>query len=61
MIAKHIYIVGIGGIGLSAFAQLLKAEGAEVSGSDRGDSPTTELLRSKGIEVFVGHDAAHIP
>jgi len=61
MIAKHVYIVGIGGIGLSAFAQLLKAQGAEVSGSDRSDSPTTELLRSKGIDVFVGHDASNIP
>jgi UDP-N-acetylmuramate--alanine ligase len=58
---KRIYIVGIGGIGLSALAQLLKSEGAEVSGSDRGESPTTELLRSKGIEVFIGHDAKHIP
>ncbi len=58
---KRIYIVGIGGIGLSALAQLLKSEGAQVSGSDRGESPTTELLRSKGIEVFIGHDAKHIP
>jgi UDP-N-acetylmuramate--alanine ligase len=33
----------------------------EVSGSDRGDSPTTELLREKGITVHVGHDAANIP
>ncbi|HEV8677585.1 MAG TPA: Mur ligase domain-containing protein [Candidatus Paceibacterota bacterium] len=61
MLAKRIYIVGIGGIGLSALAQLLRADGCDVSGSDRGDSPTTELLRQKGIEVFVGHDAAHIP
>ncbi len=59
--AKHIYIVGIGGIGLSALAQLYKSQGAEVSGSDRGDSPTTEMLRSKGITVYIGHDAAHIP
>src|SRR6185503_2570579 len=61
MLPKRIYIVGIGGIGLSALAQLLRADGCDVSGSDRGDSPTTELLRQKGIEVFVGHDAAHIP
>lgn len=61
MDTKHIYIVGIGGIGLSALAQLLKAGGAEVSGSDRGESPTTDLLREKGIEVFIGHDGGHIP
>lgn len=53
--------MGIGGIGLSALAQLLCAQGARVSGSDRGDSPTTELLRLKGIEVFIGHDAKHLP
>ncbi|HVV15549.1 MAG TPA: UDP-N-acetylmuramate--L-alanine ligase [Candidatus Paceibacterota bacterium] len=58
---KKIYIVGIGGIGLSALAQLYLHEGASVSGSDRGDSPTTDLLRSKGIEIFIGHDAAHVP
>lgn len=58
---KSVYIVGIGGIGLSALAQLLAAQGVKVAGSDRGDSPTTELLRSKGIEVFIGHDAKHVP
>jgi UDP-N-acetylmuramate--alanine ligase len=61
MKTKRIYIVGIGGIGLSALAQLLAANGLEVSGSDRGESPTTELLRSKGITVYIGHDAAHLP
>ncbi len=61
MKGKHIYIVGIGGIGLSALAQLLKASGAEVSGSDRGESPTTELLQSCGITVYIGHDASHMP
>jgi UDP-N-acetylmuramate--alanine ligase len=61
MNTKRIYIVGIGGIGLSALAQLLKSEGAEVSGSDRGESPTTALLKEKGMEVFIGHDAKNIP
>jgi UDP-N-acetylmuramate--alanine ligase len=58
---KNVYIVGIGGIGLSAFAQLLASQGTRVVGSDRGDSPTTELLRSKGVEVFIGHDARNMP
>lgn len=61
MQGKKIYIVGIGGIGLSALAQLYLHEGASISGSDRSESPTTELLRAKGVEVFIGHDAAQMP
>lgn len=56
-IPKHIHMVGIGGIGLSALAQLLVARGHVVSGSDRDESPTTELLRKHGIEVTIGHGA----
>ena len=58
---KKIYIVGIGGIGLSALAQLYKHKGAEVMGSDRAEQPTTKLLREKGIEVFIGHEASNVP
>jgi len=58
---KNIYMVGIGGIGMSALAQLLKDQGAQVSGSDREDSPTTELLRRKGIEVTIGQKAENVP
>ncbi len=61
MQGKHIYIVGIGGIGLSALAQLYTHEGAVVSGSDRSEQPTTELLLSKGITIYIGHDATHVP
>ncbi len=58
---SHIYLVGIGGIGMSALAQLLAARGSHVSGSDREESPVTELLKSKGVNIFVGHDASHLP
>ena len=33
---QHIHMVGIGGIGMSALAQLLLHEGKNVTGSDRG-------------------------
>ena len=56
---KHIHMVGIGGIGMSALAQLLVHRGVQVSGSDREESPTTELLKEKGIAVQIGH-AAHV-
>lgn len=57
---RKIYMVGIGGIGMSALAQLLAHRKHAVSGSDREESPTTMLLQKKGIEVFVGHEL-HIP
>lgn len=52
---SRIYMVGIGGIGMSALAQFFKDHGKEVCGSDRDESPTTALLRGKRIEVSIGH------
>lgn len=54
-------MVGIGGIGMSALAQLYVAQGARVTGSDREESPATRLLGEQGIIVFVGHKAEHMP
>jgi len=54
------HFVAIGGIGMSAIAQILLARGFRVSGSDAKASPMLERLRALGAEVHVGHDAAHI-
>jgi UDP-N-acetylmuramate--alanine ligase len=54
MIPSSIYMVGIGGIGMSALAQMLVHEGKRVSGMDRDDSPVIEMLSKKGIEVTIG-------
>lgn len=51
----HIHMLGIGGIGMSALAQLLAKRGHVVTGSDREESPTTRLLEKKGIDVVIGH------
>src|SRR5581483_11144499 len=56
-IPKRIYMVGIGGIGMSALAQYLVHTGHAVSGSDRDYSPTVEMLQKKGIEVAIGPDS----
>lgn len=58
---SHVHFVGIGGIGMSALAQLYAARGVRVSGSDRDVSPTTRLLEERGIEVSLGHQADHVP
>jgi UDP-N-acetylmuramate--alanine ligase len=55
------YMIGIGGIGMSALAQLYLSEGNKVSGSDREASPVTELLEKKGIKVFLEQKAENVP
>ena len=56
----HIHLVGIGGIGLSAIARVLKGWGYSVSGSDRELSPLTEALVAEGITVYAGHRAEQV-
>jgi len=54
---KHVHMIGIGGIGVSALAELLMARGVTVSGSDREDSSRLARLEDRGAEVHVGHSA----
>src|SRR3989344_3384121 len=61
LIPERVYMVGIGGIGMSALAQLLAHQGRSVSGSDREESPTTDLLAKSGVKVWIGHDTCNIP
>ncbi len=58
---KKVYFIGIGGVGMSALAQLLSHEGVSVLGSDRDDSPTTEMLRKRNIQVFTTQQASNVP
>ncbi len=57
---EKIYCIGIGGIGLSALAQYLKALGHDVKGSDREASRVTELLESKDIPVAIPQEAENV-
>ncbi len=57
---KRIHFVGVGGAGMSGIAEILHNLGYAVSGSDQNDSATLRRLGSLGIQVMVGHDAAHI-
>ncbi len=58
--ANLYHIVGIGGIGMSAIAEIMRARGMAVQGSDLSDSANAQRLRAQGVRVFVGHDAAHL-
>jgi UDP-N-acetylmuramate--alanine ligase len=50
---RKLWFVGIGGAGLSGYAVLAKAWGAEVAGWDRHDTPYLEHVRAAGIPVTV--------
>ncbi len=56
----HIHIVGIGGVGLSAIARILIAQGFTVSGSDRSESAYTAALANEGVTIYIGHAAENI-
>ncbi len=49
------HIVGIGGIGMSAIAQIMLELGYDVQGSDLKDSPNLKRLQKLGARTFVGH------
>ena len=55
-----VHIVGIGGIGMSAIAEILHAKGYIAQGSDQKESANVKRLRAKGIRVFVGHDVVNL-
>jgi UDP-N-acetylmuramate--alanine ligase len=57
---QHVHFVGIGGIGMSAIAEVLLSLGYRVSGSDTKLSPITERLGTLGAEIFVGHQAENV-
>jgi len=58
---KHIHFVGIGGIGMSGIAAILKMQGYVVSGCDlSGDSSTLSWLKKIGCSVHVGHGVEHV-
>ncbi|MGH2558207.1 MAG: UDP-N-acetylmuramate--L-alanine ligase [Thermomicrobiales bacterium] len=51
-----VHFVGIGGIGMSGLARILRAWGYRVTGSDAAVSEQTSALRHEGIPVAIGHD-----
>ncbi len=55
-----VHFVGIGGIGMSGIAETLHALGHRVQGSDVAESANVERLRNQGINVMIGHQAAHL-
>ena len=49
-----IHFVGIGGIGMSGLAQIMKTMDFNVQGSDLGKNKNTENCRKLGIKIILG-------
>ena len=52
---KRIHFIGIGGVGMSGIALVLKNLGFDVTGSDLVESETTRQLVEAGVAVAIGH------
>lgn len=55
-----VHIIGIGGIGMSAIAEVLIQLGFKVQGSDQSKSANVEKLERLGAKVFIGHESKNI-
>ena len=59
-IPQRVHLVGVGGVHMSGIAQILRARGHTVSGSDLHLSPMTSRLAELGVTVHGGHDPANV-
>ena len=57
---KKLHFVGIGGVGMSAIAEVMLDKGYEISGSDLSESAVVKHLKAKGATIYKGHDALNV-
>ena len=57
---KHIYLLGIGGIGMSALARYFNAHDKKVSGYDKSKTTLTKKLEKEGIAIHYKDDVSQI-
>ncbi|GHE23509.1 UDP-N-acetylmuramate--L-alanine ligase [Sphingobacterium griseoflavum] len=58
---KRVYLLGIGGIGMSGLARYFRHLGCEVKGYDRTETDLTKMLQDEGIEVIYQDDISLLP
>ncbi|MBT3571605.1 MAG: UDP-N-acetylmuramate--L-alanine ligase [Flavobacteriales bacterium] len=58
---KHIYLIGVGGIGMSALARYFNSKGKMVSGYDKVKSELCIELETEGINIHYSDDVHEIP
>ncbi len=57
---RHVHFVGIGGIGMSGLAEILRTLRFEVSGADLKEGETTRRLARLGVRIDLGHRAENV-
>ena len=55
-----IHFVGIGGIGMSGLAQIMKNMGFRIQGSDKNKNKNTISCSRLGIKIFFGHSSNNV-
>ena len=55
-----IHFIGIGGIGMSGLAQIMKTMGFSVQGSDINENKNTDNCKKLGIKILKGHSKKNI-
>ena len=58
--SELIHFVGIGGIGMSGLALIMKELGFKVQGSDISNNKNIERLKNKKIKIYIGHKKKNI-
>ncbi len=56
----NIYMIGIGGIGMSALARYFLSLGKTVTGYDRSSTPLTDELIREGSDIHFSSDLAYV-
>ncbi|UEG55340.1 UDP-N-acetylmuramate--L-alanine ligase [Mucilaginibacter daejeonensis] len=58
---QRVYLVGIGGIGMSGLARYFTHIGCAVFGYDKTETPLTQALQQEGMNIIFADDATLIP
>src|SRR5690348_10827087 len=57
---RQVHFIGVGGIGMSGLAEILRTLKFDVSGSDLREGETTRRLRRLGVRIDLGHRADNV-
>jgi UDP-N-acetylmuramate--alanine ligase len=57
---RHVHFIGVGGIGMSGLAEILRTLEFGVSGSDLREGENTRALARIGVRIDVGHRAENV-